>query len=294
MNDSLSVWNVTEDLEKDIQDVIPQKDILYLTIRYSLFISSAICDALIIYFYYRIKKLKIPDNKLIIHWAGTNLYYYLHHLIITDVICFAVLKLEFTPKYLISLSTTALVINYVFGLAMLVRWIVLNFNYKLSKDLKELLEEYFVYFIYSLGFTIYMYEYFYYKYHTYEVAIMCLDSIILTSVVINIIIYVYKIKSNSFYVIYVANTIIASLVPMVLYHYLFLFLVDSSSVVLDVVFYTRIVPQVIMFSCSIVVCVVLYKTSKDFNIAFKVIIGSHYSHRAMNNDWVFIEDVETV
>ncbi|XP_050517003.1 uncharacterized protein LOC126891771 [Diabrotica virgifera virgifera] len=286
LNDTLD-----EDLlEENQPEDIPKRDILYLAIRYSLFTLSVLSNSLLLYSYHKLRILKNKHHVLLIHWAAVNLYYFLHQLIVADLVCSTILRLPFSPSFLTALSSTSLILSYFIALAMLLQWTMINF-----KKYEFLFERYCVYVIYSLGVCIYICEYLYHKYKHIEIAVFCVNTIVLTAIIVNIIIIFRILRKQpgiATYILYAADTIIISLIPMVAYHYLFLLFIDQSSIILDIIFFTRVIPQVILFCHPIMVSLVLYQFSKEFNTAYKVTLRWMFRNRENCNDWIFIDEID--
>ncbi|XP_057660243.1 uncharacterized protein LOC130896275 [Diorhabda carinulata] len=286
---------VEEDLLEDNQKYdLPKYDFLFSIIKYLLFILSALSDSLILFSYYKVKIIRNRNNLLLVHWASLNLYYFLHQLIIYELICSIILELKSSPIFLVVLSGTCLIFSYVVALALLIRWTALNFKYRLLQKIDIFIEKYLISFVYCLGVVIFICEYLHREFGTAEIGVITVDTVVIVAIIFNVLICfgVVNMSKMTVYILYVANSIISSVIPLIMYHYMFEFFI-SSSFVIDLIFFTRLIPQLIIFGHPVIVVVVLYRFSKDFNTAFKVTLKILSRSKEDYNDWIIIDEMET-
>lgn len=240
-------------------------------LRYFLIATKMLADVIIIYSIKKFQILRTWENSLIMHWTILDLlvifFLLFFHGIISAEINLLVPCLQNTATLTLFLSPN------IFAEAILVGFVVLNSKCSMLKNHENTFKKYYVIAIYMLcvlegiiGFLT--------CHHWFDNLMFTTHAILFASFIINIFLKRF-IKydghvTQTYYVVYISNISIFSLVPVIIYDYLYRYLrmyKGFAKFLNETIF----IPHSLLFSDSIIILFILYRYCREFRTVLVLI-----------------------
>lgn len=258
---------------------------LEIFLKYVLATTKFLADLIIIYSLSKFQILKTWENSLIMHWATVDCIHLLLYLIYINILPHFEIKL-LLPCFVDSVISTTFLSTVIFAEAILVGFIIMNSKCPILKNRENIFKKLYVLSIYFLCILECIVEFFTCHYHRwFDNLMFATNAILFFSVVLN-----FSLKklikydghvSQTYYAVYVSNTVVFSLVPVFGYHYLRISFRSSESFI-KFLEATVFITYLILLSNSLVIFIILHRYCRDFRIVVlsifkKLLMGSGIS-----------------
>lgn len=245
-------------------------------IKYTFLTAKIFSDIVIIYSISKFKVLRTWENTLIMHWAIMDVLYITFHLVFVNWLR----SIIHIPGrcFMTTIISSLFMSNIIFAEAIIVGFLILNSKCSIVKNYENSFKKFYLLSVYIVCGLESLVDYLTCE-HWFDILMFVTHTILIASFFINI--YLKKcIKydghvTQTYYVVYISNIGVFSLVPVFIYHYLlrcfrfhegFVRFLES----------TMFISSTLLFSNSIFILYILYKYCREFRtvlvLVFKKVV----------------------
>lgn len=254
-----------------------------LFFKYCLTLFKVLADIFIIYSTKKFRILKTWENSLVMHWALVDLIFVIFYFVYAFLGMHTEL-LRIASCLIMSVLKTLCVSTIVFGNAILLGFVLINSKCNVLNSYESAFKKFYIYMIYVFCFLECFVEYFTCR-HRFDNLIFVTHTMVVFSLLTNI--FLSKVikydghVNQTYYMLYISNVIVFSLIPTFVYHHLFNFF-RSHEGFIRFLESTMFIPFYILISNSVMVLCVLYRHCRDFRTVVMLVFKKLILHSGVS------------